>query len=496
MNCPYTTQADWGRPEGPGWVAPRSGDNSRADEDGGMGKAMNHRALCWLTLAGLVGWAAPLSAFDRSQVEQSVVRIINQSSRGMSTGSGTVINDAGYVLTNHHVIDGNDSLFVISEFSNGEKSADIVWKSSDKDLAIILVPGLELPHATLFTGEFQAGSDVFAMGYPGAADGDSLALKASLSEGIISHFLNGTDIVRGWSVRALQHGATVTGGNSGGPLFDACGRVISVNTARPHIMTGGGRVPDNSQINWASHIKESIRALRDQRIEPSSDDSPCVSAAGGSDPAAARTAEEAKQSAAAAGTKAEEAGSKADQATQTAQDAQVKAAQATQAVEAVVQAGRLTNTLIGLVAVVTLVALGLALRKPRQEIIRVAGKMAEPLSRLAQSARRKKPDIALTGFDTQGRPITLMLSRADLDQQQGGFTVGRHPLLVDQVLNGERLSKRHARFSGGNGSVFVEDLNSSNGTRINGSACPPFQPMQIRPGDMVNVGDIELRVSA
>ena len=126
----------------------------------------------------------------------------------------------------------------------------------------------------------------------------------------------------------------------------------------------------------------------------------------------------------------------------------------------------------------------------------VAGQIAAPLSRLVQSVRRQKPDIALTGFDAQGQPVMLKLSPAELDAQQGGFTVGRHPLLVDQVLNGERLSKRHARFSGNNGSVFVEDLNSSNGTSVNGRACLPFQSMQIQPGDTVDVGDITLRVSS
>jgi len=160
----------------------------------------------------------------------------------------------------------------------------------------------------------------------------------------------------------------------------------------------------------------------------------------------------------------------------------------------------MTTALVVLVAVVTLVALGLALRKPRREIIRVAGQVAgqvaEPLSRLVQSVRQKKPAIALVGFDAQGRPVSLRLSRADLDQKQGGFTVGRHPMLVDQALNGERLSKRHARFSGSNGSVFVEDLNSSNGTSVNGTACPPFQPVQIQPSDLVEVGGIVLRVSS
>lgn len=420
---------------------------------------MKHRVLFWMLIACLAGWAVPLHAFERSVVEKSVVRIINKESRGVSSGSGTVINEAdGLILTNHHVIADSQSLFVLSEFSDVEHEAEVVWKSREKDLAIIQGRGLRLPAAVLFTGELKEDAVVAAMGYPGAA---GKIKKATQTRGNISHFLNGTEANPGWEVRAIQHTATVTGGNSGGPLFDNCGRVVGVNTARPHIMTRGGRVPDNAQINWASHIKEAINILNARGIDFSPDGSPCVSAAAaGAEAAAAakETAVEAKESV------------------------------------------RLTNTLVAVVTVVALAALGLALRKPRQEIIRVAGqvagKMAEPLSRLSQSVRRKKPAIALTGFDVQGRKVAIKLSRADLNQQQGGFTVGRHPLLVDHALEGERLSRRHARFSGSNGSIFVEDLNSSNGTSVNGTACPPFQPVQIQPGDMVDVGGIALRVSS
>lgn len=462
-----------------------------------MGRDMQRRVLCWMLIACLVGWAGPLHAFDRREVEHSVVRIINQNSQGESSGSGTVINATGHILTNHHVIAGSNRLLVFSKFSNAEQAAEVVWKSSAKDLAVIRVSGLTLPPAPLFTGELKAGSDVFAMGYPGAADGESPARTASLSKGILSHFFDGTDIIESWSVAALQHAATVTGGNSGGPLFDDCGRVIGVNTARPHILTRGGRAPDNSQINWASHIKESINLLRQRDIAFSPDADPCVSAAGGADPAATRAAEEAKQS-------ASTAESKAENARQGAQQAQQQAEQATQAAEEALQVGRMTNTLVALVAVVTLLALGLALRKPRQEIMRVAGKIVGPLSRLSKSAKRRlaavrsqtdPPQIALTGFDPQGRPVKIELRRPDLDRRQGGFTVGRHPLLVDQVLNDERLSRRHARFYGVDGAVFVEDLNSSNGTTLNGAPCAPFEPMQIQPGDIVSVGNMTLRVS-
>ena len=463
---------------------------------------MLHRLPPWIVFGLLLGIGPSLHAFDRSQVERSVVRIINEThqfnaagERIISSGSGMVINDSGDILTNYHVIDDSRSLFVVSEFSNGRQVAQIRWISPAKDLAVIRASGLGLPAAPLFTGELEEGSSpkTFAMGYPGAANRPgSPNLKASLTDGVLSHSFPGSD----WRVTVLQHSAVVSGGSSGGPLFDDCGRVIGVNTQRPHVITVSGRVLNNSGINWASHIKETIGLLSDKGIQFTTDATPCVVVAGGSDPAATNAAAEANRQAESAQQGAQQAQQQAESATQTAQEAQAQANQATQAAAEAQQATRLTNTLIAVVALVTLVALGLALRKPRQEIIRVAGKMAAPLSRLAQSGLRKQPDIALTGFDTQGRPVTLRLSRANLDRQQGGFTVGRHPLLVDHVLDGKRLSKRHARFSGSNGSIFVEDLNSSNGTSVNGTACPPFQPVQIRPGDVVDVGDIALRVSS
>ena len=467
---------------------------------------MNHRALYWMTLAGLVGWAVPLYAFERSAVEESVVRIFEN---GQGQGSGTVINAQGDVLTNQHVSDGSRSLSVGSNFSDGRKPAQIIWESSEKDLAVIRAPGLNLPHATLFSGQLEGSPPVYAMGYPAAADRHSDTLSASLTNGILSHSFLGVD----WSVTILQHSAAVSGGNSGGPLFDNCGRVIGVNTERPHVVVieplpGGGRratrVPNNSGINWASHIKEAINMLRAERIDFTEDAAPCVSAAGGADPAATRAAAEATERASAAESKAESAQQGAQQAQQQAGQASQEAETAQrQAQEALKRTG-LSNLYMAGLAGVALLALGLALRKPRQELIRIAGHIAEPFSRHSKPGRRganaaraqpDPPQLVLTGFDLHGRPVKIELRRADLDRQRGGFTVGRHPQLVDQVLNDGRASRRHARFSGLNGAVYVEDLNSSNGTTVNGTPCAPFEPTAIQPGDMVGVGNLSLRVS-
>ena len=170
-------------------------------------------------------------------------------------------------------------------FPDGRQAALPVWKSEEKDLAVIRAAGLGLPAAPFFIGELDEGSSprVFAMGYPGAADRPgSSNLKASLTDGVLSHSFSGSD----WRVTVLQHSAVVSGGSSGGPLFDDCGRMIGVNTQRPHVMTVSGRVLNNSGINWASHIKEAIGLFRDEGIQFTEDVAPCV--AGGADPATTR----------------------------------------------------------------------------------------------------------------------------------------------------------------------------------------------------------------
>ena len=453
----------------------------------------------------LLGVAVPLHARTPEvvrRVEQSVVRIVSQSGGGI--GSGTVLNAAGDVLTNQHVTNDSRNLFVISEFTGGEKKpAQIVWESSSKDLAVIRAPGLNLPPATLFSGALEKGAGVFSMGFPGAADTVSPALDATLTAGVLGR-ITPSDMPS-WDVIVVQHDAEINAGNSGGPLFDACGRVIGVNTAGPWETTPG--------INWSSHIEESIALLRQHAIDFQSDGTPCVaapsssSAPGGPDPETARTAEEAKQTATAAGQQAETAMQGAREARDRAETATREAAEAGAQAQRLAQRLGVQNAVVALLAVVALAALGLALYLPRQALARVAARVAAPLSRLSRSGRRAGPPrlpggtpapdvaVALTGFDTRGMKVAIALGRADLDRPSGGFTVGRHPLLVDRALDDGRLSRRHARFSRLDGTVCVEDLNSSNGTRVNGKQCAPFQPVPIRPGDTVHVGDVELRVS-
>ena len=216
--------------------------------------------------------------------------------------------------------------------------------------------------------------------------------------------------------------------------------------------------------------------------------------------------QEAKGEAQAAKGTAEEARGVAHEAKGTAEQARGTAVEAQRQVEvAHVRVGQ-QNTFVALLAVLTLLALILALRKPRQAIVRAAGHAMEPLSRRFKPAVHKlapgaghagTANVVLTGFNNKGRPVNVPLPESELDPKLGGFTLGRHHLLVDKVLDDDRVSKRHARFSHNGCGYFVEDLNSRNGTVINGTQpCAPFKPIQIRSGDTVRLGGMELIVSA
>lgn len=242
---------------------------------------MPHRPLQWIILGIMLGGGTPLYAFELSQVERSVVRIVNVTDDGFSTGSGTVINAAGDVLTNHHVTRGSRRLFVISEFSHGERTAQIMWESREKDLAVIRAPGLGLPPATLFAGQPEKGAPVFSVGYPGAADLGDLALDATVTSGVLGRIFPSPR--PRWNVTIVQHDAAINEGNSGGPLFDNCGRAIGVNTAGPSRTGTRG-------INWGSHIAESIRLLRENGTDFRSDNAPCVSPIGAPGPGDSRAA--------------------------------------------------------------------------------------------------------------------------------------------------------------------------------------------------------------
>lgn len=101
----------------------------------------------------------------------------------------------------------------------------------------------------------------------------------------------------------------------------------------------------------------------------------------------------------------------------------------------------------------------------------------------------------LQGADEAGAEISIRLSDRDISRADFGLTLGRHPKLADRTIGDPSVSRRHLRISLREGRLVVEDLNSLNGTLLDGEDLPPFEPTPCAGGQKLRLGRVELTVS-
>lgn len=161
----------------------------------------------------------------------SVVSIEATDDAGVATGSGFVLRQDGYLLTNSHVVagaDGADGTLVVT-FSDGrELPATIVGRTAEYDLAVIKVDAEGLvPLALGDSSKVRVGDPVVAIGAP-------LGLAGTVTTGIVSALnrpVSAGDETDTAFINAIQTDAAINPGNSGGPLVDAHGKVVGINSA-------------------------------------------------------------------------------------------------------------------------------------------------------------------------------------------------------------------------------------------------------------------------
>ncbi|MDD2269264.1 MAG: trypsin-like peptidase domain-containing protein [Eubacteriales bacterium] len=151
--------------------------------------------------------------------------------RSISFGSGFVISENGYVVTNHHVIDEAESIKVIF-YDDSEYEATLVGGDSLYDIAVLKIEGDNFIPAVLGSSdELVVGDMVVAIGTP-----YSLDLAGTHTFGFISATDRQVAVTSGSSViktmTMLQTDATLNSGNSGGPLVNMKGQVIGINTMK------------------------------------------------------------------------------------------------------------------------------------------------------------------------------------------------------------------------------------------------------------------------
>lgn len=182
-----------------------------------------------------------------------------QQRRQTSLGSGFIISEDGYIVTNNHVIEGADVIRVnFDSIRNKEASieAKIIGQDKETDLALLKIESKEkLPFLKFGNSdEFEVGEWVVAIGNP-------FGLDHSVTAGILSAKFRNID--SSTLVRFLQTDASINPGNSGGPLINMKGEVIGINTAIvAHGQGIGFAIPSTLAEGIISDLKAEQRVSR------------------------------------------------------------------------------------------------------------------------------------------------------------------------------------------------------------------------------------------
>jgi 2-alkenal reductase len=154
------------------------------------------------------------------KVAPAVVTVLNTGPQGSGSGSGVIISDKGYILTNNHVVDGATQLAVVFN-DGGRRDAKLVGTDPLNDVAVIQVSG-KLP-AVATVGDASAllpGEQVLAIGSPLGN------FRNTVTAGVVSALNRSVGSMEG----LIQTDAAINSGNSGGPLINLRGEVVGINT--------------------------------------------------------------------------------------------------------------------------------------------------------------------------------------------------------------------------------------------------------------------------
>ncbi len=193
-----------------------------------------------------------------------------QSSTATATGSGIIISDDGYILTNNHIVatSSSESYYEVSDATKvtvtlfndeTEYEAKIIGKDEQTDLAVIKIEKTGLSKA-----EF-ADSDSIKVGEFAMAVGNPLGMQSSITCGVVSAVNREVTDSDGKTFKLIQTDAAINSGNSGGALVNSQGKVIGINTLKlsgTGIEGMGFAIPINSTTDITSQLIQYSKVKR------------------------------------------------------------------------------------------------------------------------------------------------------------------------------------------------------------------------------------------
>ncbi len=186
-----------------------------------------------------------------ADVAPAVVSIQVESAAGSGAGTGIILTADGEILTNAHVVEGATLVRVLLAGESQPRPAEIIGTDPVADLALLSLPDASgLPIAELGrSADVAVGDDVVAIG-------NALGLRGgpTVTRGIVSALDRTLETASGTMTGLLQTDASISSGNSGGPLVDVDGEVIGINTA----VAATGRGASAENVGFAIAIDQAI----------------------------------------------------------------------------------------------------------------------------------------------------------------------------------------------------------------------------------------------
>ena len=397
-----------------------------------------------------------LAEINIREVAESVVRVrAYKDNRLIDEGSGFVINAVDNVLTSAHLLEGADRVTVVSLRTTAEIKAVRIFDSSDLkgrdlNLALLHVQGLQLRPLSLYGKGTATGGRVRTPTFIGHT-------RLDFSNGQIATYsdIDGSQVDK---VYLLHHDAIVSRTEFGMPVFNKCGQVVAMNQPEPVF----GHWPSRNQV---AAPKTSVFALRSFSIIPilneksvpfvlADEDCPSETPLIVIEPPPEPVLERWKWAIAGGGV---------------------------------------------LVLLALLGWLIFARNKKAQAQHRAAAlptRQAEPPTQQPAPPALQQPapfSCLLEGQDETSRSFTLNVSAAVLGRA-GGVVLGRNPANSEFIIDHESVSREHARLTYADGQLYAEDLNTTNGSKVNGRPLSPHQRVPLSDNDQLEIGPVVFTV--
>ncbi len=444
-------------------------------------------ALCFLiALAAALAPARADDGPDADKLQQAVVHVwayggTDEVKLDLRAGSGFIISQDGYIVTNYHVVSKATKIAVILQGEAEPQSdsaeeldalfrghpAKVILASQARDLAILRISPVSIDPLTISTANLSKNTAVYSIGYPGVADDLFKAPTANptVTNGVIGRTYSArlADSDEDETLPVIQHNAPINHGNSGGPLLDSCGRVIGVNTWGnfDQLMSGG----DGAYIKTAAGVYYASRA-----------DNLVALLHAGNIPAIV-SGDECRVS----------------------------------AIQQFLQRGLMDGGVMLLMLSLLLVGI-MAFRRPRRIVLDTVNRTADALSRRVsgngaprrpardgfaaamqgtkRNDNRKGANFEKLHFAGRGdaERYSFDITRNLLQRTKNGAVIVRLHSGVDVLIENDEISRRHARVFFDGGQVVIEDLKSLNGTQADGIRLLQDLPAPLKPGSVVRLG--------